>query len=70
MAGQGARDPIPIFYESPVASAQLKSAVLLAGLAAPGETIVKSGPFQCAGPWAYNGPTISAPARAVLVLTP
>ena len=37
---QGARDPIPIVYEPPVASAQLKSAVLLAGLAAPGETIV------------------------------
>jgi len=37
---QGARDPLPILYESPVASAQLKSAVLLAGLAAPGETIV------------------------------
>ena len=26
----------------------------------PGETIVKSGPFQCAGIWAYNGPTISS----------
>ncbi|WP_428521734.1 3-phosphoshikimate 1-carboxyvinyltransferase [Pseudorhodoplanes sp.] len=37
---QGARDPIPIEYAPPVASAQLKSAVLLAGLAAPGETIV------------------------------
>jgi 3-phosphoshikimate 1-carboxyvinyltransferase len=36
----GARDPIPIVYEPPVASAQLKSAVLLAGLAAPGETVV------------------------------
>jgi 3-phosphoshikimate 1-carboxyvinyltransferase len=36
----GARDPIPIEYAPPVASAQLKSAVLLAGLAAPGETIV------------------------------
>ena len=36
----GARDAIPIVYEPPVASAQLKSAVLLAGLAAPGETIV------------------------------
>lgn len=36
----GARDPIPIEYESPVPSAQLKSAVLLAGLAAPGETTV------------------------------
>jgi 3-phosphoshikimate 1-carboxyvinyltransferase len=37
---QGARDAIPIEYESPVPSAQLKSAVLLAGLAAPGETTV------------------------------
>jgi 3-phosphoshikimate 1-carboxyvinyltransferase len=36
----GARDPMPIEYEPPVASAQLKSAVLLAGLAAPGKTIV------------------------------
>ena len=36
----GARDPIPIVYESPVPSAQLKSAVLLAGLAAAGETTV------------------------------
>jgi 3-phosphoshikimate 1-carboxyvinyltransferase len=36
----GARDPIPIIYEPPAASAQLKSAVLLAGLGAPGETIV------------------------------
>ena len=38
---QGALDPIPIVYEPPVASAQLKSAVLLAGLAAPGQTIVR-----------------------------
>ncbi|HLA21439.1 MAG TPA: 3-phosphoshikimate 1-carboxyvinyltransferase [Pseudolabrys sp.] len=37
---QGAADPIPITYQSPVPSAQLKSAVLLAGLAAPGETTV------------------------------
>jgi 3-phosphoshikimate 1-carboxyvinyltransferase len=37
---EGARDAIPIEYESPVPSAQLKSAVLLAGLTAPGETIV------------------------------
>jgi 3-phosphoshikimate 1-carboxyvinyltransferase len=37
---EGARDPIPIVFEPPVASAQLKSAVLLAGLAAPGETTV------------------------------
>ncbi len=37
---QGAADPIPIEYEAPVPSAQLKSAVLLAGLAAPGATTV------------------------------
>jgi 3-phosphoshikimate 1-carboxyvinyltransferase len=37
---RGARDAIPIRYEPPAASAQLKSAVLLAGLAAPGETTV------------------------------
>ena len=37
---QGALDPIPIAYESPVPSAQVKSAVLLAGLGAPGETSV------------------------------
>ena len=37
---EGASDPIPITYEPPMPSAQLKSAVLLAGLAAPGETTV------------------------------
>ena len=37
---QGARDPMPIEYETPVPSAQVKSAVLLAGLAAPGATTV------------------------------
>lgn len=37
---EGARNPLPIEYRTPVASAQIKSAVLLAGLAAPGETIV------------------------------
>jgi 3-phosphoshikimate 1-carboxyvinyltransferase len=37
---QGARDPLPITYQTPVASAQIKSAVLLAGLAAPGTTTV------------------------------
>jgi 3-phosphoshikimate 1-carboxyvinyltransferase len=36
----GARDPLPIVYRTPVPSAQIKSAVLLAGLAAPGETVV------------------------------
>lgn len=36
----GARDPVPVEYRLPVASAQVKSAVLLAGLNAPGETVV------------------------------
>ena len=36
----GARDPIPIVFKPPVPSAQLKSAILLAGLSAPGETVV------------------------------
>jgi 3-phosphoshikimate 1-carboxyvinyltransferase len=36
----GARYPVPITYRTPVASAQIKSAVLLAGLAAPGITTV------------------------------
>ena len=36
----GACDPLPILYRTPVASAQIKSAVLLAGLAAPGATTV------------------------------
>jgi 3-phosphoshikimate 1-carboxyvinyltransferase len=36
----GARDPLPVSYRTPVASAQIKSAVLLAGLAAPGVTTV------------------------------
>jgi 3-phosphoshikimate 1-carboxyvinyltransferase len=37
---KGARDPVPITYRTPVASAQIKSAVLLAGLSAPGITTV------------------------------
>src|SRR6201994_2008877 len=36
----GARYPVPITYNTPVASAQIKSAVLLAGLSAPGTTTV------------------------------
>ena len=36
----GARHPVPIEYRLPVASAQVKSAVLLAGLNAPGATTV------------------------------
>jgi len=37
---QGAKNPLPIDYRTPVASAQIKSAVLLAGLSAPGVTTV------------------------------
>jgi 3-phosphoshikimate 1-carboxyvinyltransferase len=40
LALAGARDPMPIVYRTPVPSAQIKSAVLLAGLAAPGTTTV------------------------------
>ncbi|MCH7936925.1 MAG: 3-phosphoshikimate 1-carboxyvinyltransferase [Proteobacteria bacterium] len=36
----GAPSPVPITYELPVASAQIKSAVLLAGLNTPGRTTV------------------------------
>ena len=37
---RGSADLVPITYELPVASAQLKSAILIAGLAAAGETTV------------------------------
>ena len=37
---QGTSEPVPLEYETPVASAQIKSAVLLAGLNSPGRTIV------------------------------
>ena len=37
---QGTNEPAPIVYRTPVASAQIKSAVLLAGLNARGETTV------------------------------
>jgi 3-phosphoshikimate 1-carboxyvinyltransferase len=40
MTVTGAANPVPVDYTTPVASAQVKSAVLLAGLNAPGETRV------------------------------
>ena len=40
MAIEGARDPLPLDYDVPVPSAQVKSAVLLCGLNAPGITRV------------------------------
>ena len=36
----GAPDPVPVTYTVPMPSAQVKSAVLLAGLNAPGQTVV------------------------------
>lgn len=36
----GAADPVPVRYSVPMPSAQVKSAVLLAGLNAPGQTVV------------------------------
>ncbi len=36
----GAAEPVPVEYKTPVPSAQVKSAVLLAGLNAPGQTVV------------------------------
>ena len=36
----GARHPIPVNYTVPMPSAQVKSAVMLAGLNAPGETVI------------------------------
>lgn len=36
----GANDPLPVRYTVPVPSAQVKSAVLLAGMNAPGQTVV------------------------------
>ncbi len=36
----GAAEPVPVRYEVPMPSAQVKSAVLLAGLNAPGQTVV------------------------------
>ncbi|WP_460272280.1 3-phosphoshikimate 1-carboxyvinyltransferase [Celeribacter sp. ULVN23_4] len=36
----GVSDPVPVEYQTPVPSAQVKSAVLLAGLNAPGKTVV------------------------------
>lgn len=40
LAIKGTSSPLPIEYELPVASAQVKSAILLAGLNTPGNTIV------------------------------
>ncbi|MGV6839620.1 MAG: 3-phosphoshikimate 1-carboxyvinyltransferase [Planktomarina sp.] len=37
---QGARDPLSVEYRTPMPSAQVKSAVMLAGLNAPGKTVV------------------------------
>lgn len=41
LAIRGAEDPVPVEYLVPVPSAQVKSAILLAGLNAPGRTTVR-----------------------------
>lgn len=41
LAVEGARNPLPLDYRLPVASAQVKSACLLAGLCAPGTTRIE-----------------------------
>ncbi len=41
LAVAGTGDALPIRYRTPVASAQVKSAILLAGLNAPGDTVVE-----------------------------
>ena len=40
LALTGAANPVPVTYTTPMPSAQVKSAVLLAGLNAPGQTVV------------------------------
>ena len=57
---QGARDPIPIAYELPVPSAQVKSAVLLAGLGARARPRWSRRRRRATTPSACSG--ISAPA--------
>jgi 3-phosphoshikimate 1-carboxyvinyltransferase len=37
---QGTAEPVPVEYKTPVASAQIKSAILFAGLNSPGRTVV------------------------------
>ncbi len=47
LAIEGARQPMPVTYALPVPSAQVKSAVLLAALNAPGEsTVIESAPTR------------------------
>ncbi len=43
MTVAGAAMPVPLDYRVPVASAQVKSALLLAGLGAPGQTVITEG---------------------------
>ena len=43
----GAAEPVPVRYATPVPSAQVKSAVLLAGLNAPGQTVVIEAEATC-----------------------
>ena len=57
---KGTAEPAPIEYRTPVASAQIKSAVLLAGLNSPGRTMVIETRGQ-PRPYRKNAGAISAP---------
>ncbi len=57
---RGAANPMPVVYASPVASAQVKSAILLAGLNAPGRTTVIE-PGGDARPYRADAARPSAP---------
>jgi 3-phosphoshikimate 1-carboxyvinyltransferase len=82
---QGTSEPLPIGYETPVASAQIKSAVLLAGLNAIGQTTVLEreasrdhtekmlrhfGATVAVEPWGAHGRKIVLEGRPELVPRP
>ena len=58
---------MPIVYRTPVPSAQIKSAVLLAGLAAPGETTViedEASRDHTESLLAHSAPTVTVTSKA------
>lgn len=82
---QGTAEPIPIDYETPVASAQIKSAILLAGLNSPGRVTVREaeasrdhtekmlahfGAEVVVAPWGEAGRAITLTGRPDLVAAP
>ena len=82
---QGTAEPRPIAYTTPVASAQIKSAVLLAGLTAAGSTVVMEneasrdhtekmlrhfGAEVLVEPWGADGRKVTLTGRPDLVAAP